>query len=573
MPNSIIKQTLNALKEEIALLEKNNRAAYDAATELPDEDVSVAEANKTFRIIRATKVWREIVNDLDDAMTSLGTFNNKLDGIDDIRATAAARALGSDKFGTSEAGHDPFEFAPATGADYHTPAKPIVKTVSASAVTPVSETGGSADTDTVPVKKDARTLALERKEARRQARIEARSAARTAARNASLSQHNRAAKTEKDAREAIAAAQAQSLAQAQKDAQQDSEVWNALDEDAASLGKIISEINSDENSDTAKVSDNNLSLPDEKENAEIFSELKNELDTFAETIDNTQGEKAEETVEAADVTDTEDETVSDDFSDLLVNTDSTDIADSTDGTDNTPSISFFNADEVKEADTAVLNDTENFMRNASDSLAAADELFESIVNDELEGESESDGSDGIDITEAASLLEMPNVSGENVPVNAAETAAAEESAPLEEKAAEAVAEEEKSSDDFFSEFSPFFEDFALTDDSVNGKEIVSINLFGRDIKVKDWREFIHICGEELITKKPQVAITFFEFPELNSEKVNFSFDEEAVGANPIELSNGQFLRSNLQNDEAVELAHKMLDLCGYSADDLSIVTV
>ena len=93
MPNENLKNLLKLLKEEIDLLEKDSRTAYNNATEIAEEDVSMAACNKEIRIIRAVKSWRDITQSLDDAMDVLGVFDNHLKGIDDDRAEAAAKDL------------------------------------------------------------------------------------------------------------------------------------------------------------------------------------------------------------------------------------------------------------------------------------------------------------------------------------------------------------------------------------------------------------------------------------------------------------------------------------------------
>lgn len=100
------------------------------------------------------------------------------------------------------------------------------------------------------------------------------------------------------------------------------------------------------------------------------------------------------------------------------------------------------------------------------------------------------------------------------------------------------------------------------------KKPKSITLLGKKYTIEFWSEvFTKVC-EIMVLRKPYLAAKFDQEMSLNSEQVNFSYQEKDIKTDRKKLSNGMWLEINRTAKESLQLAIQVLEFCGYSHNDM-----
>ncbi len=101
------------------------------------------------------------------------------------------------------------------------------------------------------------------------------------------------------------------------------------------------------------------------------------------------------------------------------------------------------------------------------------------------------------------------------------------------------------------------------------KEPISMTLFGKTEPIKFWNEVLIKVCEAVQLRKPYVVAKFDKMKVLNSgNRINFSYIESDIKFNRKRLSNGLYIEVNRSANDIVSVSEKILELCGYSANEL-----
>jgi len=99
----------------------------------------------------------------------------------------------------------------------------------------------------------------------------------------------------------------------------------------------------------------------------------------------------------------------------------------------------------------------------------------------------------------------------------------------------------------------------------------SVTLLGQTYPETRWKDVLIRTCEVLYTKNPSVIGNLDTNGDVNSARRNtFARSESGIKQTPIKLSFGLWVETNQSADSVMRICRKLLSLCGYSADDISV---
>lgn len=109
------------------------------------------------------------------------------------------------------------------------------------------------------------------------------------------------------------------------------------------------------------------------------------------------------------------------------------------------------------------------------------------------------------------------------------------------------------------------------EDGCTYKNPKSIRLFNKQYPVRYWNEVLIKVCEIMMIKKPYNVARFNRELSLNSDQCkNFSYVESEIKFNKKRLSNGLWVETFKNAKEIIKMSKKILELCGFSEDVLTI---